>query len=110
MKAKVLVDAGICGFQTRIHAESEDSQNATFKIVSSCEKARAFGEDLVDQGPIDAYAELGAGYDGIVLGTARKHLQGCCAACIVSDGDFKAMQVAAGVALPKDATLAISAE
>ena len=36
--------------------------------------------------------------------------QGRCAARIVSDGTFKAMQVVAGVALPKDATLTISAE
>ena len=69
MKAKVIVDAGICGFQTRIHADSEDSQNVML-IVSGCEKARAFGEDIVSQGPIDAYAELGAGRDGVVLGTA----------------------------------------
>ena len=110
MKAKVVAEAGICGFQTRIHAESEDSQSVTFKIVSGCEKARAFGEDLLGQGLIDAYAELSAGSDGVVLGTARKHLQGCCAACIVAHGVFKAMQVAAGVALPKDATLSISAE
>jgi hypothetical protein len=39
MKALVVVDGGICGFQTRIHAESDDSQNVTFKIASGCEKA-----------------------------------------------------------------------
>jgi len=31
MKALVEVDAGICGFQTRIAAESDDMQNVTFK-------------------------------------------------------------------------------
>ncbi|HPY51497.1 MAG: hypothetical protein KBI41_06790 [Kiritimatiellae bacterium] len=46
MKALTVVDAGICGFQTRIHAESDDSQNVTFKIASGCEKARNFGEAL----------------------------------------------------------------
>ncbi len=30
MNALVVVDAGICGFQTRIHADSEDSQYVTF--------------------------------------------------------------------------------
>ena len=110
MKALVLVDGGICGFQTRIHADSEDSQNVTFKIVSGCEKARKFGEALIAKGLVDGYAEIGAGADGAVLTTARESLKGCCAACAVPLGAFKAMQVAAGVALPKDVTLKITAE
>lgn len=35
---------------------------------------------------------------------------GCCAACAVPIGIFKVMQVATGVALPKDVTLKITAE
>ena len=79
--AMVVVDAGICGFQTRIHAESDDTQNVTFKITSGCEKARTFGEALTAKGPVDGYAEIGAGADGTVLSTARETLKGCCAAC-----------------------------
>src|ERR1035437_8657321 len=110
MKALVVVDGGICGFQTRIHTESDASQNVTFKIASGCEKARAFGEALITKGPVDGYAEIGAGSDGVVLTTARESLKGCCAACAAPVGAFKAMQVAAGVARPKDVTLKISAE
>ena len=109
MKAVVLVNGGICGFQTRIHADSDDSQNVTFKVASGCEKARAFGEALIAKGPVDGYGELGAGADGVVLTTARESLKGCCAACAVPVGAFKAMQVAASVALPKDVSLRISA-
>ena len=110
MKALVVVDGGICGFQTRIHTESDDSQNVTFRIASGCEKVRAFGEALIAKGPVDGYAEIGAGSDGVVLTTARESLKGCCAACAAPIGAFKAMQVAAGVALPKDVTCKISAE
>ncbi len=110
MKALVVVDGGICGFQTRIHAASDDSQNVTFKIASGCEKARKFAEVLTAKGPVDGYAEIGAGSDGVVLTTAREILKGCCAACAVPVGAFKAMQVAAGVALPKDVTLKIAGE
>jgi hypothetical protein len=110
MKAKVVVDAGICGFQTRIHADSDDAQNVTFKVASGCEKAQAFGETLIGKEPVDGYAEIGAGSDGVVLTAARESFAGCCAACAVPVGAFKAMQVAAGVALPKDVTLAISTE
>jgi hypothetical protein len=110
MNAKVMVDAGICGFQTKIHADSDDSQNVTFKIISGCEKAKAFGVALIAKGPVDGYAEIGAGADGVVLATARESLKGCCAACAVPVGAFKAMQVAAGVALPKDVTLSITSD
>ena len=110
MKALVVVDGGICGFQTRIHVDSDDSQNVTFKIASGCEKAQKFGEALIAKGPVDGYAEIGAGTDGAVLTTARENLKGCCAACAVPVGAFKAMQVAAGVALPKDVALKISSE
>ncbi len=79
----------------------------TFKIVSGCEKARQFGETLMAKGPVDSYAELGSGADGTVLTTAREHLKGCCAACAVPVSAFKAMQVAAGVALPKDVRIEI---
>jgi len=109
MKAQVIVDAGICGFQTRIGAESDDSQNVTFRVASACEKVRAFGVALIRKGPVDGYAEIGAGTDSVVLTTARESLKGCCAACAAPVGAFKAMQVAAGVALPKDITLHIRA-
>jgi hypothetical protein len=46
----------------------------------------------------------------VVLTVGRETLTGCCAACAVPVAAFKAMQVAAGVALPKDVTLKISAE
>ncbi len=110
MKAVVTVDAGICGFKTRIQADSDDAQNVSFQVASGCEKAGGFGAALTAKGPVDGYAELGAGSDGVILTTARETLKGCCAACAVPIGAFKAMQVAAGVALPKDVSLGIAAE
>jgi len=110
MKTLVVVDGGICGFQTRIHADSDDLQNVTFRIASGCEKARKFGEALIAKGPVDGYAEIGAGADGVVLTIARECLKGCCAACAVPIGTFKALQVAAGVALPKEIHIEIKQE
>ena len=51
-------DGGICGCKTKIHAESDDTQNVTFKIGSGCEKAQAFGQALMARGPVDGYAEI----------------------------------------------------
>jgi hypothetical protein len=110
MKAQANIDGGICGRQTRVHADSDDSQNVTFRIASGCEKVRKFADTLIARGPVDGYADIGTGADGTILTTARESLKGCCAACAVPVGMFKAMQVAAGVALPKDITLNISTE
>ena len=110
MRALVVVDGGICGFQTRIHAESEDSQYVTFQITTGCEKVATFAEVLMGKGPVDAYAEIGAGSGGLVLTTSNSVLKGCCAACAVHSGTFKAMQVAAGLALPRDVTLRITSD
>lgn len=110
MKAVVTVDAGICGFTTCIEADSDDSQNVRFRIASHCEKAGRFAAALAARGPVDAYAELAAGSDGVILSTAREMLKGCCCACAVPVAVFKAMQVAAAVALPKDVTLRMGAE
>ncbi len=110
MKALIIVDAGICGFQTRIHAESTDQQNVTFQIVSSCETVKKFAEALIAKGPVDGYIEVGAGNDGVILSTGREYLKGMCGACVVPCAVFKAMQVAAGLALPKDVTISITKE
>jgi len=110
MKIKVVVDAGICGFQTNIHAESDDSQNVSFRIVSGCEKVRKFADELAAKGPVDGYAEVGAGSEGVILTTSNSVLKGCCAGCAVYCATFKAMQVAAGVALPKDVALTMTAD
>jgi hypothetical protein len=40
----------------------------------------------------------------------RATLKGCCAGCAVPAGLFKAMQVAAGLALPKDINIRLTKE
>ncbi len=110
MQTTVDVDAGICGLKTCVRAASDDMQMVTFQVASGCEKIRAFGEALASHGPVDGYAEIGAGADGVVLSTGRAVLKGCCGGCVVPIAVFKAMQVAAGVALPKDIHLEMKQE
>lgn len=110
MKATVKVNAGICGFQTEIRATGDENQNVVFQVESGCEKIRKFAAALSAKGPVDGYGEIGTGADGVILTTARESLKGCCAGCAVPVGIFKAMQVAAGVALPKDVIININGE
>ncbi len=96
------VHAGVCGFVTRVAATSEDEQFVRFEIETPCENVQRLAASLPE---VDAYAEVGAGFDGQIHQAARAALRGCCSGCVVPAGLFKAMQVAAGVALAKDASL-----
>lgn len=110
MKATVEIDAGICGFHTQASAVSPDDQNVSFEVQSDCEKIRQVGELLKAQGPFDAYQEIGPSPGSAVLRAAHSVLTGCCAGCDVPVGLFKAMQVAAGLALPKDIAIRLTKE
>ena len=110
MKANVEVDAGICGFKTFACVSSEDDQHVAFDVESDCEKIAALGAALEEKGLIDAYREISPAAESVLMQTIRSVLTGCCAGCAVPAGLFKAMQVAAGVALPKDITMRLSKE
>jgi hypothetical protein len=99
------VKAGVCGFVTDITADSDDSQNVTFKVVSNCEKITKLAGSLP---VVDAYTEIGAGFDGQLFAAIRDNLSGCCAGCAVTVGLFKSMQVAAQLALPQEIVITIS--
>ena len=108
MKAKANIDAGVCGFHTKVDAVSNDGQSVEFSISSGCEKIRTFADNLKSAGAIDAYQEISSLSESQVLLIARGTLKGCCAGCAVPVGVFKAMQVACGLALPKDIEIKIA--
>ena len=96
--ARGTIQAGICGFATQVTATSEDQQHVCFEVNSTCEKIATLAASLPE---VDAYAELGAGFDGVLWSAVRSALKGCCSGCAVPSGLFKTMQIAAGVALPQ---------
>jgi len=108
MKSTAEIDAGICGFRTTTVVTSPDGQNVSFEVQSDCEKIRALGEQLKAKGAIDAYQEISPAKESVLMQTVRSTLKGCCAGCAVPAGLFKAMQVAAGLALPKDITIRLA--
>ena len=110
MRARAEVEAGVCGFKATIVAASGDGQNVTFDIKTDCEKNAAAAAKLMARGPVDAFQEISPAGEGVVMGIVRQHLKGCCAACAIPVGVFKAMQVAAGLALPQDVTIRIEKE
>lgn len=101
---KATINAGVCGFTTLVTADSDDMQNVSFKIESDCENILKLAELI---SVVDGYEEIGAGFDGKIHTTVRENLRGCCSGCVVPCGIFKAMQVAAGLALPSPVSISI---
>ena len=108
MKCTAEIAAGVCGFATTVVAEADDELVA-LTITTDCQKVQGLAEALHGR-QIDAYEEIHRGHDGAIMTAVRAHLLGCCAGCAVPVGIFKAMQVAARVALPKDVTIAMEGE
>ncbi|HNR33916.1 MAG TPA: hypothetical protein PKO36_01965 [Candidatus Hydrogenedentes bacterium] len=107
MQARAEIQAGVCGFHTDINTSSEDGMSVVFDVASDCDKIRALSESLMARGPINAYEEISPASDSVIMATVRECLKGCCAGCAVPVGLFKSMQVAAGLALPKDIAIRI---
>lgn len=107
MKAKALIGAGVCGFSTTVTAISDDMQSVTFEIASDCDNIKRLAEGFPE---VDGYSEIGAGFEGVIYQAVRESLRGCCSGCVVPCGIFKAMQVAAGLALPAPASIEITKE
>lgn len=108
--AAAVIQAGVCQMVTRVRAEAGDDYVVRLAIESDCEKVRAFAAALAAQPPINALDEITRGSEGVILSAAREHLRGCCAACVTGPGVFKAMQVAAGLALAADAQVRLQVE
>jgi len=109
MKCVAEVQAGVCGFTTRIAAESPEEEMVTFAIETDCQKIGGLAEALQGR-QFDAYDEIHKGFEGEVMQAVRGSLSGCCAGCAVPVGVFKAMQVAARLALPKDLSITLRTE
>jgi len=108
LNALVTINAGICGFVTSAEVSSPDNQNVEFHVSSNCEKIAKLGKSLKQCEPIDAYQEISPASDSVFMAIVRDNLKGCCSGCAVPSGLFKAMQVAAGLALPKDISISLS--
>ena len=98
---ELTVDAGICGFVTTIRASSTDQQTVTIEYDTTCPHAvKARGE----LGSVDAYAELfRKPHETAVYAALAKHLPHV--TCPLYSGFLKAIEAAAGLALPKDVSM-----
>lgn len=98
--------SGVCGFTTRIEATSDGNHHIHLNIQSDCEAIQRLADQLTT---VDPFQEITFRGDGpLALRLAAEC--GCHTACPVPAGIIKAVEVAAGLALPADATIRIAKE
>jgi len=103
--ARALIKAGICGFTTEIIATSHDRETASLTVNSECPNYKKLGDELKE---IDAITSLfGKVGTDEVYKVCAKHCRH--AACPVPCGILKTVEVACGLALPKDIIIKIEA-
>ena len=98
------IDAGICGFKTVVTAEAESMRKVKLTIESDCKQIQKAAEQLPEMDMLEELrAGLGKGHVYEVLSGTVRHVT-----CPVGSGILKAAEAAAGLALPKDATITVT--
>jgi hypothetical protein len=107
MRGIVNVMSGICGMITEIRATSDEkSKMVNLEINTRCESIQKLADNLKTVNPIEEISFRGDGPK--TLRMAAKHCKHT--ACPVPSGIVKAVEVASGLALPKDARIEVSLE
>ena len=107
MRGIVNVMSGICGMITEIRATSDDPlKKVRLEINTRCEGIQKLAEELKEVDPMEEISFQGDGPKTFRMATKHcKHT-----ACPVPSGIIKAIEVASGLALPKDATIEVVQE
>jgi hypothetical protein len=103
--AKTEIFAGVCGFHTVVEAQMNEEM-VDLTIQSECAAIQKLAQELTQVNP---YKEISA--RRAVPAALQAGLKYCThAACPVPVGIIKAVEVAAGLALPMDVTIRVSKE
>jgi len=98
---KVIINPGACGMQAVVVVEKQDGKTFSLSITSACPMAVKLGEELPELTMMDAFKRF---QDNPVYkkgGACLKHV-----ACPVPSGVLKALEVEAGLNVPKDVFIA----
>lgn len=99
------IAGGICGFTTTVDAQME-GDDCVLAIASGCAGIMRMAAELPRVDPMREITYRGEG--PLILEVAARHCRHT--ACPVPSGIIKAVEVAAGLALPKDASVRFQAE
>lgn len=100
----VKVEAGACGFVTRIRAKKESKQEVNIQIESDCESVNDLGFILQETGPFSIRDIISKGENANkVICAASEKLPH--SACPVSIAILKACEVELGLAVPRPVSI-----
>lgn len=104
--ARVDINPRICGLKTQLIVTADDMQMVNVEIQSECPHIMAIKDDLLE---LDGYQESFAKYsDSTVYKVSEKHCKYL--VCPVPTAIIKGMEVAYGLALPKDVIIYVQKE
>jgi hypothetical protein len=102
---KVQVNAGVCGFTVVVRVEEDKDRNFHISLDTECEMVKKMAEEI-------SFLEFRAPFAAIlhnpVYRSASKHIKH--PACPVSSAILKAIEVEAGVCLPRPVSITFAEE
>jgi hypothetical protein len=104
--ANASVISGICGFRASIQAVVDDNYEVELQITSDCAKIRNLASALPH---VSALHEVGSPISDTETYQAASRCK-LHTACPVPCGILKAVEVAAGLALPADVSITLQAD
>jgi hypothetical protein len=105
MRGIVKIMSGICGMLSEVRATADDKAGTVnLEINTRCENIQKLAGELKVVNPFEEISFQAEGPKTLRL--AAKHCKH--AACPVPSGIIKAIEVASGLALPKDAVIQVS--
>lgn len=97
---EVEIFSGVCGFRTTVKVETETKYQCTIQVNSECKHVAKMAENFKE---VNAMNELFKKDKSQILAASGKYIPHI--TCPVATGILKAIEVSAGLALPKDATI-----
>ncbi len=94
---RVNIDPGICGLKSVVVVKKKDKQTFTVQIQSDCEMVEKLGEKISELDMMDVFKRI---LDNPVYVEGSKCLRHT--SCPVPSAILKALEIEAGLALPKD--------
>ncbi|MHB8075507.1 DUF6951 family protein [Desulfosporosinus fructosivorans] len=101
-----VINAGVCGFTINVKAVSDEDNKVQLEITSDCPNYQKIAKELTE---VDAYKEIfNKMHVGRVYEVFAKYSPH--PSCPGVSGILKTMEVAAGLALPQNASISITKE
>ncbi|TAN40236.1 MAG: hypothetical protein EPN25_08310 [Nitrospirae bacterium] len=97
---RLLINPGACGMLVQVDVEQKDNKTFSLTVTSECTMVQKLGTTLTELTTMDAFKQLVENPVFIKGAACLKH-----AACPVPCGILKALEVEAGLNVPRDVTM-----